>query len=264
MATVLSARVARLQGSCQAARVVFITRAIAAKLCYNPWIMIIFVMGTDTGVGKTFVTALLARSFLQVGKKVLVQKWVSTGNAAFPEDLFFIREVSGLEQEMEPGSHACPYCLAFPSSPHLAARMQGLTIEKERLAEGTRELALLSDVLLVEGVGGGLVPLTGDLLLMDLVAGLDLPVMLVSRTSLGTLNHTLLTLEALRRRGITTLGVVFNQVAEEDPRIVEDNMQTVAAMGRVKVYGPVPRVKEPLDALRVLEQVAGDILEGAP
>ncbi len=221
--------------------------------------MISFIMGTDTGVGKTFVTALLARAFRDKGNNVLVQKWVSTGSATMSEDLLFIKKIAGLEQDIQPGSPASPYCLEFPSSPHLAAEMEGVRLDKAKIVNSTAELSGRSDVLLIEGVGGGLVPMTRELLLMDLVAELNLPVILVARSSLGTLNHTLLTLEALKTRRIRTLGVVFNSLFQEDERIVQDNMKTIAHFGRVRVYGPVPKVKIPGEALYAVQELVDDI-----
>ena len=116
------------------------------------------------------------------------------------------------------------------------------------------------EILIVEGIGGVLVPLSRNLLLADLVSDLKLPTLIVARSGLGTLNHTLLTLEALRQRKIQIVGILLNSQGDEDSSIVRDNHRTIAEIGRVEVFGVLPRVKSPLDALSSIAPMADRIL----
>ncbi len=130
-----------------------------------------------------------------------------------------------------------PYRFDYPASPHLAAELAGRKIDPELLVAAYENLKGRYDVLLVEGVGGVLVPLRRELLLADLVARLKIPTLLVARSGLGTLNHTLLSLEALRSREIPVLGVLFTDGPEEAEDIAADNLKTVSEIGLVKVFG---------------------------
>ncbi|MGQ9745692.1 MAG: dethiobiotin synthase [Dissulfurimicrobium sp.] len=217
--------------------------------------MIIFITGTDTDIGKTFIAGLLARFFLNNGLRVKAQKWVSTGRRAYSDDLAFIYGFMGQNRLPMAGSSESPYCFSFPASPHLAAEMEGESIDKRRLIESTHSLAAQCDILNIEGAGGILTPLTRDILTIDLIAELELNVVLVARSGLGTINHTLLTLEAIKRRNIPILCTILNNQNDvTDPLIVNDNLKTIQDIGDIPVFGPIPRVKEPKDALSSIEQ----------
>ena len=185
----------------------------------------LIVTGTDTGVGKTVIAAGLAAAL-----RADYWKPVQAGL----EDATDSEEVARLA----PGVRVLPeaYRLATPCSPHEAARIEGVTIDLARLAspDGDRPLV-------VEGAGGVLVPYREHLLAADLFARWELPAVLVARTTLGTISHTLLSLEALRARHIAVAGVVF--VGEEVP-VAED---AIARIGAVDVLGRVPKL-DPLDA----------------
>ncbi len=207
-----------------------------------------FVTGTGTGVGKTFVTALLSRMFVEKGLSTAVQKWVSTGGRTQAEDIeFIVRHVP----ELGPAGGACAralYCLEFPASPHLAAEMEDITISSQDIAKFFLEMRDKFDILMVEGAGGVMVPLTRQLLLIDLVKELGLCGLVVAAAGLGTINHTLLTIEALEHRGIPCVGVVLNSQgldtsSEEHPAIVEDNARVIEQFSNVPVLGVVPRME---------------------
>ncbi|MGB9712881.1 MAG: dethiobiotin synthase [Dissulfurimicrobium sp.] len=224
--------------------------------------MIIFITGTDTDIGKTFAASLLARSFLDRGLAVKVQKWVSTGRRAYSDDLAFIYSFIGEKDLPKAGSFESPYCLSFPASPHLAAETEGVSIEKKHLIKTSRSLAAQCDILIIEGAGGALVPLSRDLLTIDLVGELKLPVVLVARSGLGTINHTLLTIEAMERRGINILCVLLNNQNDvPDPLIVNDNLKTIGEFGDLPVFGPIQRVKEPREALYTIEPMVQYLLD---
>ena len=153
----------------------------------------LFVTGTDTGVGKSYVAALLV-----AGLEAAYWKPVQSGADA---DADWVRRVAGL-----PAERVLPetYRLRAPLSPHEAARREGVQIEMSRFVLPKRKR------LIVEGAGGVMVPLDDRHLMVDLMVDLGLPVLVVARSELGTINHTLLTLDQLRRRGCPLLGVVVN------------------------------------------------------
>ena len=203
----------------------------------------LFVCGTDTSVGKTFVCAQLLDFLLRNGVDAGYQKWVSTGEQGRPADLEYCLRVAGLARNPAVVDLQVPYRFLFPASPHLAAEREGRQLDPAVIVESYRKLRERYRFLLVEGVGGALVPLTRETLLIDLVALLRIPVLVVARSGLGTLNHTLLTLEALRVRKIPVVGVVFSDGSDpEDELLVRDNIRTVAELGRVEVFGRLRRV----------------------
>jgi dethiobiotin synthetase len=231
--------------------------------------MIIFIAGTDTGVGKTFISALLAKALADHGFDVKVQKWVSTGNMKFSEDCVSIYGLLGdksaitakaLQDKSASGSDTAPYCLPFSASPHLASEQAGVIIKTEVIQDALLRLESSCEILIVEGIGGVLVPLSREILLADLVADFKLPTLVVARSGLGTLNHTLLTLEAMRHRKIRIAGVLLNSQGGEDPSIVRDNQRTITEIGQVEVFGVLPRVKNRLDALPLIKPMAYSIL----
>ncbi|MHB1426996.1 MAG: dethiobiotin synthase [Gemmataceae bacterium] len=165
----------------------------------------LFLTATDTGVGKTFVTAALARQWRRERRQFRVCKPVATGSEnGWSEDTRLLAEAAG-----DPDLDAItPYTFAVPAAPPVAARLAGTMLRLEDLAAAVRRRAAEGNAVLVEGVGGLLCPLTDRETVADLARLLDLPLIVVSRRSLGTLNHTLLTVEAAQRRGLRVAGVV--------------------------------------------------------
>ena len=203
----------------------------------------LFVTGTDTSVGKTYVCARLLEFLKSRNIKAGYQKWVATGaDTGLPEDVALCLGAAGISPGSELVEQLAPYRFSFPASPHLAAEMEGLAVESEVIIENYQKLAAEYKWLIVEGVGGVMVPLRRDLLLADLLARLRPKTLVVSRSGLGTLNHTLLTLEALRKRNIPVLGIVFSDSeTEEDEGLVQDNMRTIEEIGLVRVFGRLQR-----------------------
>ncbi len=218
--------------------------------------MKLFVAGTDTGVGKTFVTTAITDILLKKGKKVGLIKWASTGASKKSLDIEYIagclKDAFGddILKNLEISS---PYCLSFPASPHLAAELEGVEIDTGKILDETRKLEEKNDFLIIEGVGGLMVPIKRNLLLIDLLKKSGATVVLVARAGLGTLNHTLLSIEALNKRGIPLCGIVLNnnQPVDEDDRglspIIEDNKRTISEFSGLKVIGPLPFCHSPLD-----------------
>lgn len=180
-----------------------------------------FVTGTDTGVGKTHVTAALAGRMRDRGMRVFAWKPIETGCALVEGQL------SGADQEAisspwQQGDLRGLYQFRRPVAPLVAARSEG-AIDPERVMETFRRGASGADRVLVEGAGGWRVPITEDLDMGGLAAMIGLPVIVVARGGLGTINHTLLTVEAVRQEQQLIAGVVLSCRPEEDPRFIEEN-----------------------------------------
>ncbi|MBU4177759.1 MAG: dethiobiotin synthase [Proteobacteria bacterium] len=209
----------------------------------------IFVAGTDTNVGKTHVCGLLLDFLLKEGVKAGYQKWAATGPEFPPADLKACLGMAGIPLEPELFGSQVVYHFALPASPHLAAEQEGKSVDPELIRVRYQEMSARYELLVVEGVGGIMVPLNRELLLVDLLQELKVPTLVVAKSGLGTINHTLLTLEALRQRGIPVLGVVFSDGAsDEDDLLAEDNMRTIAEIGQVRVFGRLRRSPDPVEA----------------
>lgn len=206
----------------------------------------IFVAGTGTDVGKTYLCGLLLDFLLKEGVKVGYQKWAATGPENPPADLAQCLGMAGVPLVPELVSSQVVHHFKLAASPHLAAEQEGRIVEPELIRKKYQEMRVLYELLLVEGVGGVLVPLRRDLLLIDLLAELKIPTLVVAKSGLGTINHTLLTLAALRQREIPVLGVVFSDSSPaEDALLVADNLRTIAEMGQVAVLGRLPYSPDP-------------------
>lgn len=186
----------------------------------------IAVCGIDTGVGKSVATGLLAGFLLGKNHSVMTQKPVQTGCTGKAEDLLLHRRLMGTSwNEFDEAGLTCSYCFPFPASPHLAARLDGRTIEPAVISRASESLAAAHEFLLVEGAGGLMVPLTEQLLLLDYLQQCGYPLVLVTSPRLGSINHTLLAMEAIRSRNIVLLGLVYNLHGNNPVEIVRDSLQ---------------------------------------
>jgi len=223
----------------------------------------LFVTGTDTSVGKTYVCARLLDFLKTSGISAGYQKWVATGvETDPPEDLASCLAAANIP--LDPGllEKLTPYRFKLPASPHLAAEMENRRIDPEIIIANYKSLAAGYDWLIVEGVGGVLVPLRRDLLLADLLAQLRPPTLIVARSGLGTLNHTLLTIEALRQRNIPVSGIVFSDsTTDEDEILVQDNMKTIREIGSVRIFGRLRRQQSAEEAEREFRSIGQAILK---
>ncbi len=192
-----------------------------------------FVTGTGTEVGKTVVAAVLARGLAAAGERVAVFKPALTGlDDPGEPDHELLRRAAGSGQSDD---EIAPYRYGPPASPHLAAQLAGEEISPERLREAAGAAAAPADVLVAEGVGGLLVPLAPGYLVRDLAADLGLPVVIAAPPGLGTINHTLLTLESARSAGLEVSAVVLTPWPESPGRIELSNRETITAAGEVRV-----------------------------
>ncbi|NLX18234.1 MAG: ATP-dependent dethiobiotin synthetase BioD [Desulfobulbus sp.] len=185
----------------------------------------IAITGIDTDVGKSYVTGLLARYLLNEGESAGTMKLVQTGCQGISEDIQLHRKLMGQPlTEFDETGTTCPYVFPYPSSPRLASRMAGTPIETDRLDEAMTTLQKQYQWLLVEGAGGLLVPLNEHLLLLDYFAAKQLPMVLVTSPRLGSINHTRLSIEAMKHRNIRLLGLVYNLFGAHPPDIVQDTL----------------------------------------
>jgi dethiobiotin synthetase len=201
----------------------------------------VFVTGTGTEVGKTVVAAAIARTAATRGERVRVFKPAVSGldevDATGP-DHELLRRAAGSDQSDD---EIAPYRYGPPLSPHLAAALDGGPIDPERLRDGVAAARKGADLLVVEGVGGFLVPLRADYLIRDFAADLGLPVAIVAAPGLGTINHTLLTVESVRAAGLEPALVVLNPWPTEPTALEESNRETIASLGAVRV-ATLPRL----------------------
>lgn len=211
----------------------------------------IFVTGTDTDVGKTVIAAGLAGLFKEKGLKVVVMKPIQTGaikreGELVPKlvslDIEFAIKTSGVTEDI---NLLNPYCLEPPVAPLVASQLTGVLIDIKKILAAYTELASRYDIIIVEGAGGILVPILNDYLMIDLIKDLGLPVLIVTKPSLGTINHTLLTIKQLQSENIRVLGVVINGYKEDEAGISErTNPQIIEDLSKVPILGIIPYSSE--------------------
>jgi dethiobiotin synthetase len=198
----------------------------------------LFVTGTDTGAGKSIVAAAICAALDARGQRVAAFKPVVTGldepAGAFPADHELLTRAAGGRAAPE---EVAPYRYGPPVSPHYAADLAGETIEPARLVAAARRAGAAADVLVAEGVGGLLVPITPGYLVRDLARDLALPLVVAARTGLGTINHTLLTVEAASAVGLSVAGIVMTPWPVEPSPMEVSNRATVERLAGVAVSG---------------------------
>lgn len=213
-----------------------------------------FITGTDTGVGKTIVTAAILRSFIKKGLKVGAMKVIETGcinkdGILLPSDGMFLRDMAEMNDSLD---LITPVKLENPLSPLVASRLEDVEIDIERIFKSFEALKKKYEYLLVEGVGGLMVPLVKEekkksafYFVRDLIKDMKLPVILVTRPALGTINHTLLTLEALKNKKIPVKGYIINFSEPAKNDIAEKtNPQILKELIDVPCLGVLPYLTE--------------------
>lgn len=205
----------------------------------------IFLIGTDTAIGKTHVARLLTRALRQKGVAVGVMKPFESGEARPPEkaDSQLLWEALG-NTSVRP-SFVCPVSFSKPLAPAQAGLLEGKTVDLEVVNQAFSRLQRENQFVLVEGCGGLLVPLLPQdfsYTVEDLTMHLGLPVLLIARAGLGTLNHSLLTLRALQQKGASVLGIVLNHAQRPNPDDLSPtyNRQNLSVLAKIPVFGPLP------------------------
>ena len=201
----------------------------------------VFITGTDTGVGKTIVTAAVATALTAQGINTGVMKPIATGEpdqAATLSDANWLTSVTGV---LDPPDMIAPYRFRAAASPLIAAARENLTVDPTHILNAFQALLTKHDCVVVEGIGGVLVPITPDLSVADLAKQMGLPVLVVARARLGSINHTLLTLECLRNRGVTVCGLIFTHPSSPSASPDESaTVPTILRLSGVRSFGELP------------------------
>ena len=215
-----------------------------------------FVTATDTEVGKTVVTGALAGVLRNRGYNIGVYKPLQSGHVdSNPAgDAARLKVVSGVTTET---NRICPYSIEEPLAPRLAMQRAGRVVTLAQIAAHYNELMAEFDSLLVEGAGGLAVPYTEDALVVDFAKKLKLPLIIVARPALGTVNHTVLTISYARAHGLTVAGVILSGCKECETERVQENKEMIEELSGVPVLGLLPFLREGLtreELLKVAEE----------
>ena len=185
-----------------------------------------FVSGIDTNVGKSYATGYIAAQWNREGIRTITQKLIQTGNEGVSEDIELHRRIMGcgLLEEDRSGL-TMPEIFTYPCSPHLASEIDGRDIDFHKIRTATETLSENYDAVLLEGAGGLMVPLTRDMLTIDYVSEMNYPLILVTSGRLGSINHTLLSLEAVKSRGVSLKMLVFYVYPKENDSVISDDTE---------------------------------------
>jgi dethiobiotin synthetase len=217
----------------------------------------IFITGTDTGVGKTIVAATLARLLRMNGVSVGVMKPVTSGcsevsGKLISDDARLLCLAAGISVTED----VAPYRLREPLAPAEAARIDGVRIDFAAIKASFDRLASLHQYVIVEGAGGLMVPLSGGLLIADLARELELPLLVVARPGLGTINHTVLTCFAAQQLGLQVAGVIINGMPEHPGRAEQGAPHQIGSLCGAPVLGIWPRSSES-DEMAIVDELSG-------
>lgn len=189
---------------------------------------IIFVSGIGTNVGKSFATGWLANKLISEGNNVITLKMIQTGNDNFSEDIDVHRKIMCMNYTEEDLLHiTAPIIMTYPASPHLAAKLDKVKIDLSKLDDSINILSEKYDIILMEGAGGLMVPITEDYLTVDYIKDKNMPVCLVTNGTLGSINHTLMSLEILKNRNVEIKYVIYNSHFDEDEIICKDTISYI-------------------------------------
>jgi dethiobiotin synthetase len=206
----------------------------------------VFITGTDTGVGKTLIAAGLVAALKDQGIDVGVMKPLesgapSFGSAPIPRDALYLKEIAGIHDGLDLIN---PYCFQAPLAPGVAAEKEGVKIDLRRIKGIYEELKERHQFMVVEGAGGLLVPIAQGVLLPELIKLLGLPLILVARSSLGTINHTLLSLFYCQQEGLEVAGVIMSKSMPDADPSEASNAQVVAQLSGVPLLGSFPYLRD--------------------
>ncbi|MDD2539830.1 MAG: dethiobiotin synthase [Desulfuromonadaceae bacterium] len=216
----------------------------------------IFITGTDTGVGKTIVAATFARLLRMNGINVGVMKPVTSGcreenGTLFSDDALLLCQAAGIQYSED----VAPYCLREALAPAEAAKAEDVRIDFSHIKEVYGRLAANHEYVIVEGAGGLMVPLSGGLLIADLVRELDLQLLVVARPGLGTINHTVLTCFAAQQMGLSVAGVVINGMPDNPGMAEKSAPHHIGSLCGAPVLGIWPQRNE-VDEMEMVDELA--------
>ena len=186
----------------------------------------IFISGIGTNVGKSYATGWFANELSKQGKSVITLKMIQTGNEGYSEDIEIHRKLMGLPiLEIDKKFITAPIIMTYPASPHLAAKIDNCNIDLSKIEKSQEVLYKEYDIILMEGAGGLMVPITEDYLTIDYIKDRNIPMALVTNGQLGSINHTLLSLEAIKNRNIKLKYVIYNSFFDEDKTIAKETLK---------------------------------------
>lgn len=187
---------------------------------------VMFVTGIGTDVGKSFATGWLAKEMINSGINTITQKFIQTGNDDYSEDIERHRIIMNMPmQDVDIDHTTAPEIFSYPASPHLAAQIDRRDINFEAIKQATEKLKSKYDCVLIEGAGGVMVPLTDDMLTIKYIADNRLPAILVTTGQLGSINHALLSLYAMKNANIDIFAVIYNPYFDKDKTICKDTIE---------------------------------------
>jgi dethiobiotin synthetase len=201
-----------------------------------------FVIGTDTGVGKTFVTAGIAAVLKEKGVNVGIMKPIETGcpekdGKLEPQDAFFLKKISGVDDDIDLIN---PYRFKAPLAPAVASRVEDKTVELKRIKECYNKLVSKHSMMFVEGAGGLLAPISENETVADLIKLLNLPIIIIAASRLGAINHTLLTVRHAQAIGIEVKGIILNYPSLAIDETLSTNQAEIKRLTNIPVLGELP------------------------
>ncbi len=203
----------------------------------------LFITGTDTGVGKTIISSAIISALRSRGIKTGAMKPIETGcitigKSLNPSDGIFLKNIAQMD---EPVSQITPVCFELPLAPLVASEIEGKEIDLQKIKDNFLKLTERYEICIIEGIGGLLVPIKKDYFVLDLIKELGLPLVVVARPSLGTINHTLLTVNYALKEGLKIAGIVINFCRTPDGSIAEStNPGTIQQLTDIPVIGVFP------------------------
>jgi dethiobiotin synthetase len=206
----------------------------------------IFITGTDTEVGKTLVAAGLIAALKEQGIDVGVMKPLESGapcfeSAPIPQDALTLKEIADTRDDLE---EINPYCFQAPIAPGIAAEQAGVEIDLKRIKKVYEGLKKRHQFMVVEGAGGLLVPIAKGVLLPELIKLLGLPLIIVARSGLGTINHTLLTLSYCQQQGLKIVGFIISKATQDVSPSEASNAQTITRFSGIPCLGTIPYLRD--------------------
>lgn len=215
----------------------------------------LFITGTDTGVGKTYFTSLLARQLIQRGYSVGAYKPVCSGAEPGISEWPDVNALAAAIGHRFPMELICPQRFHAPLAPPVAAALEGKSVNSRQLRSACADWEGRVEILLVEGVGGWMCPLTNNETIADLARDLGFPVLVVSANRLGMISQTLLTLQSIKFSGLPTVGAVVNSVSPEDDGTGTTNMRMLKELTNVPLFGPISWGNESEHSMRCINSV---------
>lgn len=228
----------------------------------------LFITGTDTNVGKTVVAGALAAFLRSKGKSVGVMKPLesgclsgarSKGKGATKSDSLYLKEMAESKDDLDLIN---TYAFISPLAPGVAAALEGVEISLDKIVENFIKLSLIHEIVIVEGAGGLLVPITSNKLVIDLIKMLKAQVLVVGRAGLGTINHTLLTLSCLEKEKMEVAGVVLNHLSAEEDLSAQYNFKTLQAWTHAPLWGEFPYLKKVNDRTELMSAFQSSLRKG--